>query len=60
MRQINKKNIKISLGVSFVLLALTFNSCAIKKQPEHKAIVTEAFVDSTFMPTQWTEKRNRF
>lgn len=57
MKQI-KKNIQKSGWVYFVLLALFFNSCALKKQPEHQAIVADVFVDSTFIPSQWILKTN--
>ena len=58
MKQIKKRHIKLSLGFCSILLGLSLNSCAIKKEPEHKTIITEAFVDSTFIPNEWTVKTN--
>jgi len=53
-----KKRIYKNIGgwVCFVFLGLLLNSCSLKKQPEHKAIVTDAFKDSTAIPDQWTTK----
>ena len=58
MKQIKKRHIKLSLGFCSILLGLSLNSCAIKKEPKHKTIITEAFVDATFIPNQWTVKTN--